>query len=403
MAVCSDGRWRVNERPVLDREEEDVWDPGEPLRYPIRDHFGRSGQKWSGRVWGSLASNSKVPSATTSVGLDESGPAECGGHLRAIQRYHPRPLRSVWTKVVRPSVGVTCEQFKDTIRDHFGRSGRKWSGRVWVTCEPFNDAPSATTSVGLDKSGPAECGGHLRAIQRYHPRPLRSVWTKMVRPSVGVTCEQFKDTIRDHFGRFGQKWSGRVWGSLASNSKIPSATTSVGLDENGPAECGGHLRAIQRYHPRPLRSVWTKVVRPSVGVTCEQFKDTIRDHFGRFGRKWSGRVWGSLASNSKIPSATTSVGLDESGPAECGGHLRAIQRYHPRPLRSVWTKVVRPSVGVTCEQFKDTIRDHFGRSGRKWSGRVGVRRRQSSGRVDGCLTDGRDDDDDVFSLRYGIA
>ena len=161
-------------------------------------------------------------------------------------------------------------------------------------------------------------------------------------------------------------------GSLASNSKIPSATTSVGLDDSGPAECGGHLRAIQRYHPRPLRSVWTKVVRPSVGVTCEQFKDTIRDHFGRSGRKWSGRVWGSLASNSKIPSATTSVGLDESGPAECGGHLRAIQRYHPRPLRSVWTKVVRPSVGVTCEQFKDTIRDHFGRSGRKWSGRVWV-------------------------------
>ena len=117
-------------------------------------------------------------------------------------------------------------------------------------------------------------------------------------------------------------------------------------------------------HPRPLRSVWTKVVRPSVGVTCEQFKDTIRDHFGRSGRKWSGRVWGSLASNSKIPSATTSVGLDESGPAECGGHLRAIQRYHPRPLRSVGTIVVRPSVGVTCEQFKDTIRDHFGRSGR---------------------------------------
>ena len=78
MAVCSDGRWRVNERPVLDREEEDVWDPGEPLRYPIRDHFGRSGQKWSGRVWGSLASNSKIPSATTSVGLDESGPAEWG-------------------------------------------------------------------------------------------------------------------------------------------------------------------------------------------------------------------------------------------------------------------------------------------------------------------------------------
>ena len=140
------------------------------------------------------------------------------------------------------------------------------------------------------------------------------------------------------FGRSGRKWSGRVWGSLANLSMMP--------------------------HPRPLRSVWTKVVRPSVGVTCEQFKDTIRDHFGRSGRKWSGRVWGSLASNSKIPSATTSVGLDESGPAECGGHLRAIQRYHPRPLRSVWTKVVRPSVGVTCEQFKDTIRDHFGRSGR---------------------------------------
>ena len=100
-------------------------------------------------VWGSLASNSKIPSATTSVGLDQSGPAECGGHLRAIQRYHPRPLRSVWTKVVRPSVGVTRE--------------------------PFNDAPSATTSVGLDESGPAECG---------------------------VTCEQFKEyPTRDHFGR----------------------------------------------------------------------------------------------------------------------------------------------------------------------------------------------------------
>ena len=336
-------------------------------------HFGRSGQKWSGRVWGSLASNSKIPSATTSVGRDESGPAECGGHLRAIQRYHPRPLRSVWTKVVRPSVGVTCEQFKDTIRDHFGRSGRKWSGRVWGSLASNSKIPSATTSVGRDESGPAECGSLANLSMMPHPRPLRSVWTKVVRPSVGVTCEQFKDTIRDHFGRFGQKWSGRVWGSLASNSKIPSATTSVGLDESGPAECGGHLRAIQRYHPRPLRSVWTKVVRPSVGVTCEQFKGTIRDHFGRSGRKWSGRVWGSLASlskipsattsvgldekwsgrvwgslasNSKVPSATTSVGLDESGPAECGGHLRAIQRVpHPRPLRSVWTKVVRPSVG----------------------------------------------------------
>ena len=185
-------------------------------------------------------------------------------------------------------------------------------------------------------------------------KPLRSVWTKVVRRSVWDPGEPLRYPIRDHFGRSGQKWSGRVWGSLASNSKIPSATTSVGRDESGPAECGGHLRAIQRYHPRPLRSVWTKVVRPSVGVTCEQFKDTIRDHFGRSGRKWSGRVWGSLASNSKIPSATTSVGRDESGPAECGSLANLSMMPHPRPLRSVWTKVVRPSVGVTCEQFKST-------------------------------------------------
>ena len=174
-----------------------VWDPGEPLRYPIRDHFGRSGQKWSGRVWGSLASNSKIPSATTSVGRDESGPAECGGHLRAIQRYHPRPLRSVWTKVVRPSVGVTCEQFKDTIRDHFGRSGRKWSGRVW-----------------------------------------------------GSLASNSKIPIRDHFGRSGRKWSGRVWVTCEPFNDAPSATTSVGLDKSGPAECGGHLRAIQKYPSR---------------------------------------------------------------------------------------------------------------------------------------------------------
>ena len=237
MAVCSDGRWRVNERPVLDREEEDVWDPGEPLRYPIRDHFGRSGQKWSGRVWGSLASNSKIPSATTSV-------------------------------------------------------------RVWGSLASNSKIPSATTSVGLDESGPAECVGHLRAIQRYHPRPLRSVWTKVVRPSVGVTCEQFKDTIRDHFGRSGRKWSGRVCGSLANNSKVPhprplrSVWTSC-----DPAECGSLAIRWHRVVPGP-RTTSVRfghvVVRPSVGVTREHGTDTIRD--------------------------TPSVGArDDCGPARSGG------------------------------------------------------------------------------------
>ena len=238
------GRWRmarvpVNERPVLDREEEDG-------RWMTK-------RKSADNVFGLIESDGEDNGSLICLnGRGRVGRPQLhrlfrccrlrslanGGHLRAIQRYHPRPLRSVWTIVVRQSVGSLASNSK---------------------------IPSATTSVGLDESGPAECGGHLRAIQRYHPRPLRSVWTKVVRPSVGVTCEQFKDTIRDHFGRSGRKWSGRVWGSLASNSKIPSATTSVGLDESGPAECGGHLRAIQRYHPRPLRSVWTKVVRPSVG------------------------------------------------------------------------------------------------------------------------------------------
>ena len=263
---------------------------------------------------------------------------------------------------------------------------------VAAASAPWRTAPPSTaalrglaTSVGLDESGPAECGG--------------GTWTSQ------------------HFGRSGRKWSGRVWGSLASNSKIPSATTSVGLAV-GPCEpfndapsattsvgrtkwsaSVGHLRTFQRYHPRPLRSVWTKVVRPSVGVTCEQFKGTIRDHFGRSGRKWSGRVWGHLR--------TFQIVVGECGPRvvlrpvsdirsvwtkvvrpSVGSLANLSMMPHPRPLRSVWTIVVRPSVGVTCEQFKDTIRDHFGRSGRKWSGRVGVpmATKHWSG---GWLSDGR--------------
>ena len=67
--------------------------------------------------------------------------------------------------------------------------------------------------------------------------------------------------------------------------------------------------------------------------------------------------------------------------------------------------MVRLSVGITCEQFKDTIRDHFGGLDESGPAEWGFPWRQSTGRVDGCLTDGRDDDDDddVFSLRYGIA
>ena len=264
------GRWRmarvpVNERPVLDREEEDGrW---------------KTKRKSADNVFGLIESDG-----------EDNGSLICLNGRGRVGR--PQLHRLFRCCRLRSLANGSPFDRRLARTSHFGRSGRKWSGRVWGSLANLSMMP--------------------------HPRPLRSVWTKVVGPSVG---------------------------SLANLSKVPSATTSVGLDKSGPAECGGHLRAIQRYHPRPLRSVWTKVVRPSVGVTCEQFKDTIRDHFGRSGQKWSGRVWGSLASNSKIPSATTSVGLDESGPAECGGHLRAIQRYHPRPLRSVWTKVVRPSVG----------------------------------------------------------
>ena len=151
------GRWRmarvpVNERPVLDREEED----------------GR----WK----------TKRMSADNVFGLIESDGEDNGSLICLNGRGRVgRPQLHRLFRCCRLRSLANGSPFDRRLArtSHFGRSGRKWSGRVWGSLRTFQGAPSATTSVGLDESGPAECGGHLRTFQRYHPRPLRSVWTKL--------------------------------------------------------------------------------------------------------------------------------------------------------------------------------------------------------------------------------